>query len=329
MEKTLSVIIPVYNTAEYLDKCLLSVTSQTYKKLEIIIVDDGSTDNSTYICDKWAKIDKRISVYHQINRGVSQARNFGMDMANGKYITFLDGDDWLESDMYGNMIQQLENGKYKICASGYCREKQGKKIHVLKKASEGFICRKEALKEIFDFKPISEKVLSWEVCDKIFCREIIQNIRFDSNVEVMEDMLFLWQVFQNVDGIYFLPLYKYNYLIRDNSATTRKISNKNLGKYDAIKIVWMMAQFEDSSVKEVIYRRFLASLVVNIYEMMMISPQKYKEKIISRQVNLRKNFVKAICVPNMGLLGITAIILECMPYGMLRFIFLLKKLITG
>ena len=94
-----SIIIPIYNVSKYLDRCIESVCDQTYKNLEIILVDDGSTDNCPKKCDNWAKKDKRIIVIHKINGGLSDARNAGLDVATGKYVYFLDGDDSIETNL--------------------------------------------------------------------------------------------------------------------------------------------------------------------------------------------------------------------------------------
>ena len=103
----ISIIIPVYNVEKYLRKCLDSIINQTYKKLEIILIDDGSTDNSGKICEEYAKKDDRIIVIHKENAGVSSARNRGIELANGKYIGFIDSDDWIEENMYETLYQNL------------------------------------------------------------------------------------------------------------------------------------------------------------------------------------------------------------------------------
>ena len=109
MNHKISVIIPVYNVEDYLSKCLQSVINQTYTNLEIILVDDGSTDNSGEICDEFSENDNRIKVIHQKNTGVSQARKIGIDVADGKYIGFVDADDWIEPDMYETLINKMKN----------------------------------------------------------------------------------------------------------------------------------------------------------------------------------------------------------------------------
>lgn len=100
----ISIIIPVYNLEYYLRECLTSVIGQTYTNLEIIIINDGSTDSSPCICDQFAAQDKRVTIIHQENRGVSYSRNIGLDNARGAYIGFVDGDDWIEKDMYETLL---------------------------------------------------------------------------------------------------------------------------------------------------------------------------------------------------------------------------------
>ena len=99
-EQLLTVIIPVYNVEKYINKCLESIINQTYKNLEIILVDDGSTDNSSYLCDEWQKKDSRITVIHKKNGGLSDARNAGLQIAKGELITFVDSDDYVMLDTY-------------------------------------------------------------------------------------------------------------------------------------------------------------------------------------------------------------------------------------
>ena len=111
MEKLVSVIVAVYNIEEYLPRCVDSILAQTYRNLEIILVDDGSKDQSGSICDSYAEKDRRIKVIHKKNGGLSDARNAGMDAATGEYIGFVDGDDWIEPDMYRAMYFACEKEK--------------------------------------------------------------------------------------------------------------------------------------------------------------------------------------------------------------------------
>ena len=96
----LSIIVPVYNVERYLEQCILSLVHQSYRSIEILLIDDGSSDGSFAICDEWAKKDQRIRVFHTENHGVSHARNVGLEQARGDYIGFVDSDDWIDLDMY-------------------------------------------------------------------------------------------------------------------------------------------------------------------------------------------------------------------------------------
>ena len=105
---TISVIVPIYNAEKYLHRCVDSLLAQSFQDFELILVDDGSSDSSPQICDAYAATDTRIKAFHQKNQGVSSARNFGLDMATGRFCTFIDSDDWIELDMYETMMNSLE-----------------------------------------------------------------------------------------------------------------------------------------------------------------------------------------------------------------------------
>ncbi len=121
-DRKVSLIIPVYNTVNYLRRCLESAVSQTYKNMEIICVDDGSTDGSEKIVDEFAARDRRVVVVHQVNRGESHARNTGLRIASGDYIGFMDCDDWIEPDMYETLVRALEEAEADMAIAGFYRE---------------------------------------------------------------------------------------------------------------------------------------------------------------------------------------------------------------
>ena len=125
--KKISVIVPVYNAEEFLPQCLDSILAQTLTELEIICIDDGSPDNSGKILDDYAKKDNRIIVIHQNNGGVSLARNTGIKNAAGKYIGFVDPDDWIDKDFYQNLYQAAEDYQADIVGTGFCSFKNNKK----------------------------------------------------------------------------------------------------------------------------------------------------------------------------------------------------------
>ena len=169
----ISVIIPVYQADKYLDECVQSVVNQTYKNLEIILVDDGSWDDSPELCDAWMKRDARIKVIHKENGGASSARNRGLDIAQGDYIGFIDSDDWVAETMYEEMITLM---KQRECIIGCCESTKDKtQLKQLQKGVTEDICydTEGAIREFLLNREISSAV--W---DKLFSKELWKEIRF-------------------------------------------------------------------------------------------------------------------------------------------------------
>lgn len=168
----LSVIVPVYNVETFLNQCINSIIKQTYKNLEILLIDDGSTDNSGIICDQYAAKDNRIRVVHQKNQGLSGARNVGTEIAQGEYISYVDSDDWLDIHMYNEMIQVLQ--KYQLdmvrCAAFFS---DGKKTEILspnKKFQNRIFINNDIFKRYFD------EFLCKVVWNAIYKKDIVKGI---------------------------------------------------------------------------------------------------------------------------------------------------------
>ena len=140
----ISIIVTIYNIAEYLEKCIESIINQTYKNIEIILVDDGSDDGSAVICDRYGEIDSRIRVIHKTNGGLVSARKAGASAASGDYIMSVDGDDWIDSDWIENVANAIINEDLDmLCISGLCREKDGKSFPEQMNVLEGTFLGKE------------------------------------------------------------------------------------------------------------------------------------------------------------------------------------------
>ena len=175
MKPIISVIIPIYKVEKYMDKCIQSVVEQTYKNLEIILVDDGSPDKCPEKCDEWAKRDCRIKVIHKQNGGLSDARNNGIETAQGEYIAFVDSDDWISNDMFEKMWMALENndadmsvGRYvKVFPNGECEESVPlqNEIEVL--------TNEEAINLLLE-----DQVITSHVWRKLYKRKLIKNKLF-------------------------------------------------------------------------------------------------------------------------------------------------------
>jgi len=207
-DKMISVIIPVYNVEKYLKKCVDSVINQTYKNLEIIIVDDGSTDNCPNICDEYIKKDSRVKVIHKKNGGLSSARNAGLEVAKGDLLGFVDSDDFIELEMYEKLKQNMDkyNSDIAICQFYYKFKYSLKKLHGLKaeKVYEG--------KDIFlNMKDI--QAIAW---NKLYKREIFNNVRYPEG-KLFEDMWVLCDVLNNAKKVSYLNEPLYDYRLRKGS----------------------------------------------------------------------------------------------------------------
>lgn len=171
MHPLLSIIIPVYNAEKYISSCLNSILNQTYTNIEIIIIDDGSTDSSLKICNTFSQTDHRIKIYHKINGGQSSARNVGLKMAKGKYITFVDADDEIDTDVYSCNINYLENNESINIIQYPCIVSYGTKRAFFRKPSSQIISGQYNL-----FKSwLQDRIITSYMCNKIFRKQLFNN----------------------------------------------------------------------------------------------------------------------------------------------------------
>ena len=214
----LSVIIPAYNVAEWLPRCLKSVTDQTYRNLEIIIIDDGSSDDTPRICDEWAEKDSRITAVHQENSGLIEVRERGIRMASGDYVGFVDGDDDIEADMYERLLKNAVDHSAKISQCGilYCFYDGRKKpmhgtgqIYVFGR-DDGYI---ELMKGT-RMEP--------SLCNKIYQRSILQDSCPDKSIVNNEDLLRNSVLFSRTDKSVFEDFCGYHYWRREDSMSNNR-----------------------------------------------------------------------------------------------------------
>ena len=211
----ISIIIPVHNVSVYLERSLESVINQTYPKLEIIIINDGSTDDSGSICDYYAKLDNRIKVIHQKNQGVSSARNQGLEIAKGNWIGFVDPDDAIKQNMYEKMLYAAQNDNTQValcCFESY--EISGRKRNIIWSGSS-IIRKVDALEGI-----VSEQRFAKSVCNKLFSSKLIGKTRFNEKVKCGEDHLFVVELLVKMSGsISYIPECLYQVYRRKGSAS--------------------------------------------------------------------------------------------------------------
>lgn len=268
MSSLVSVVIPAYNVEKYIERGINSVLEQTYSNIELVIVDDGSTDKTWEIITGYKKLENNLIAVHQNNAGVSSARNMALDLCNGRYVIFLDSDDWLERDAVEYLVDlAIKNPGFFINVDRYFAiiNEQGK----IEKERQ----RKDELIEKVDLEDAlmntgTGKYNLQSSCYKLFDMEIINKnrLRFDSHIYHGEDGLFVFQYLNNCNGIVFSTKPLWNILERTGSATTSPYNSKWLSMVDAVDIMIKHCQHSDKIKKALrVYRAERAVLLANAY----------------------------------------------------------------
>ena len=230
LEPKISVIVPAFNTEKYLRRCVDSILQQSYENIEIILVDDGSTDCSGMICDNYQKRDSRIRVIHKENGGLSDARNYGLNIASGEYVGFVDSDDWIDKDYYRTLVSIAIKSNADIVSGKYFRTKKEKRIGINRSRNQkkiGDFARAEYLKSAI--KGGVTYVPCWS---KLYKIDAIGKIRFKKG-KLYEDLMFNWDVISDDTLCVFCDYRGYFYFINQDSITGTKFSDKMYDLYYA------------------------------------------------------------------------------------------------
>ena len=213
-----SIIVPIYKVEKYLRECIESILAQTYTNLEVILVDDGSPDNCGSICDQYKEKDTRVRVIHKANGGLSDARNVGIEVAQGEFIGFVDSDDWIAPDMIAYLVDGLLQNKAQISMCNYVLAKS--KQYCINTIQEDVFTREQALKALF-----SDTMENY-ACNKLYQAELWKSVRFPVGKN-FEDVLTIYKTFEQASCIVQLPEAKYYYRIRSDSISgTRDFKNR-------------------------------------------------------------------------------------------------------
>lgn len=222
----ISIIIPVYNAEKYLKDCINSILNQTYKDIELLLIDDGSQDNSYAICRQYEKEDCRVRSYHKSNAGVSDTRNYGIERALGEFISFCDADDIVDLDLYAMLYEAIEKYNVDRAVGGYAFfYNNGNKVYCKPRIKDGKYEADEILNRMIDDGTMSGFLFSG-VNNSLFRKKIIEDnrLRFDKNIRYNEDSLFSLQYMLNSRSIYsFQSIPTYYYRQYDGSATGRRM----------------------------------------------------------------------------------------------------------
>lgn len=269
----ISVVVPVYNVEKYLDRCISSICGQTYRELEVILVDDGSTDGSGRICDEWAEKDDRVHVIHVKNGGVSRARNLGIDAAHGEYICFVDSDDWIEADYFEEAVPTLEKARPICLINNYVTD--------------------DGAGEIFcKFPPSAEMNMN---AAETF-REMAtgcKNVRFPTDIIFGEDLLFNFRFIQKNPGLYiYQRIAKYHYFTRPGSAVTGYSISQ---KMDDLKVLeTVMSETEPETRELILWKEYAPRLIPRYIRGMKSMDARDREAAQILKKKISQHFVSFI-----------------------------------
>lgn len=285
----ISVIVPVYNKAPYIEKCLEDICNQTYRDLEIICIDDGSTDGSGEIIKAFMKKDLRFRYVEQENQGVSVARNRGLELAKGEYISFIDCDDGIERDMYDFLLRLLEKhdadiahcGYKKIHLDGTCTEVGSSAVQLIQNREEALECL------------IGGKYFTGSLCTKLYKANLFTNVKFDEQLRINEDLYVNYQVFKKANKIVFNGAAKYLYFERSESSSTRIQNEKKL--FDSLKVAeYIFNECKNDTCLNKIATGKLFYALTNVYRYYIFNPSQ-SDIIMKRALRNRIKEISPLC----------------------------------
>lgn len=224
----ISVIVPSYNVAPYLRRCVNSLIGQTYKDLEIILVNDGSVDSTGELCDELSGLDSRIRVIHKENGGLSDARNAGIDIARGDFYSFIDGDDFIEPDAYEIMAAEMKDPEVSIVSGGFFNTDIGGNTRIFVSPQRQYLTKEKAFMELF----VGKNYITQSSCNKLFRSSLFEGIRYKKGI-VNEDMEILPRLLDAGGNVVLLDKAVYHYIKKPGSITS---SDYSMERYRAIEI---------------------------------------------------------------------------------------------
>ena len=246
----ISVIVPVYNVAQYLEKSIASIQQQTYQNLEIILVDDGATDESGRLCEKIAEQDERVLVYHKENEGLSQARNDGLKQAHGDYVIFIDSDDYIHPEMIASLYQQLVNEDADVSSCGVMNVYANSESPQTENQDDYFVCDTETfLREYLN----GEKIPG-TICNKLIKKEIAAQLTFPKGL-IYEDAYYHFDLIKVAKKYVVNTKPYYYYFHRGDSITTKPYAKKDLAYIDIYQKFYTEVVKEYPNLTEVAFFR--------------------------------------------------------------------------
>lgn len=291
--RRISVIVPVYRAEKFLSRCINSILSQDVSDLELILVDDGSPDRSGEICDAYASKDARITVIHQKNKGVSAARNAGLERATGKFITFVDSDDAIAPGMYRAMLEKADETSAEIIGCGvqyFTEDGQYKRSDLQKELDYD---RDMMLSALYDLPD----PLGGSCCNKLFLAQTISGLRYEESVAMGEDWLFLFASFRRATRLYKLPDPFYCVTEHPNSSSRKTVVSIPVQILKTSKKMTRLAKAYSFSLGSKAVRKYLDDCLKFIRQIRLIGESTkthYRRLILRRKCGMAHELFWAI-----------------------------------
>lgn len=277
MADLISVVVPVYNVADDLPRCLDSILAQHYPNIEIITVNDGSSDQSGKVLDEYAQLHPCIHVVHQKNSGVTSARLRGVAKASGEWIGFVDGDDEIEPDMYERLLRNALEYDVEISHCGYQMIFADGRAHFF--YNTGTLEKQDRMTALREL--LSGKRIEPGLCNKLFRRDLfhglLHNEMMPANIRINEDLLMNYYLFSNARQTVFHDWCPYHYIVRSTSASRAKLNDHRI--YDPIRVKEMIRQNATEDIKDDAQRAYI-NTCINTYHALMFAGAEYRDDLM-------------------------------------------------
>ncbi len=291
-DDVISVIVPIYRVEEYLNQCIESIVNQTYSNLQVILVDDGSPDRCGEMCEDWARRDKRIKVLHKKNGGLSDARNAGLAIATGRFVAFVDSDDWVEPQMYETMLSILVNENADLVACGIVDTYPDKDIvHSYAYAAGG---PEKFLKMIYQ-----DTTFPVSACNKLYKKNLWDDFKFPVG-KLCEDAFTTYLLLDHASKIVQIPDGLYHYRIRESSIMTSEFKPARMDEEEAWRRNYQYMQTHHPELAKYAYDFYLQKVNVLIHTIPFQQRMKYSKEYNCLYDILRKNLKHVLFQSSLG-----------------------------
>ena len=272
MKSMVTILVPVYNAAPFLRQCVGSLTGQTYSDLQIVLIDDGSTDDSISIMQELARADKRIEIYSQPNCGVAATRNRLLEKVRGDFVLFVDSDDWIELDTIESLMREQEKGDFDIVS-----------FQLTSPSKDEWLAQEEVVKRFLE-----HRTFRGSLCDKLVKAGLYEGLKIDQTVNYGEDAMLIWQVLQRVSSVRILGQVFYHYRVNENSLSRQHFNGKKFTAYSSWDLICRDVDESWPQYSDIAHARFACEMT-QILRAAALSGYKRNNSVKLLQEEIRRD----------------------------------------